>query len=315
VTHVSGQLGLFAFGPFVDGLAARHTVIRYDKPGCGLSDRDRADLSFDAQVAVALAVADAAGARRFSLFGGSQGGHVAAAIAARHPERVDALVLYGTCASGADLAPPEVRESVVALVGAHWGLGSKVLTAIFVPGPDPADVAAFTTGQRDGASAATAARMLEVYYGTTVRDLLPSITARTVVLHRTADPATPFELGREVASLIPGAALVPLPGTGHLFYHGEWQPVLDAALGFLGEGAPGAAAGGQDRAWPPSPLTPRELEVAGLIADGLTNQAVASRLSVAPRTAESHVENIRRKLSVRSRAQIAAWVTERRLRG
>ena len=54
--------------------------------------------------------------------------------------------------------------------------------------------------------------------------------------------------------------------------------------------------------------------MAGLIAEGLTNQAIASKLSVAPRTAEAHVENIRRKLGVRSRAQIAAWVTEHRLR-
>lgn len=315
VTHVSGQLGLFSFGEFTAGLAARHTVIRYDKPGCGLSDRDGADLSFDAQVAAALAVADAAGAGRFSLFGASQGGHIAAAIAARHQERVEDLVLYGTCADGADLAPPEVRRSVVGLVRSHWGLGSKVLTAVFVPGPDAADVAAFSEGQRAGASAATAARLLEVYYGTSVRDLLPRIRARTAVLHRTADPATPFTLGREVASLIPGAALVPLPGEGHLYYHGQWRPALAAALGFLGAGGRDPGAGEPDGAGQPSPLTPRELEVARLIADGLTNQAIASRLSVAPRTAESHVENIRRKLAVRSRAQVAAWVTEHRLRG
>jgi DNA-binding NarL/FixJ family response regulator len=62
-------------------------------------------------------------------------------------------------------------------------------------------------------------------------------------------------------------------------------------------------------------LTDRELEVAELIAEGLTNQAIARRLSVAPRTAEAHVENIRRKLGVRSRAQVAAWVTEHRLGG
>ena len=61
-------------------------------------------------------------------------------------------------------------------------------------------------------------------------------------------------------------------------------------------------------------LTDRELEVAELVAEGLTNGAIARRLSVAPRTAEAHVENIRRKLEVRSRAQIAAWVTEYRLR-
>ena len=66
VTHLRRQLELFSFGPFVAGLADHFTVIRYDKPGCGLSDRDGIDLSFDAQVAAALAVADAAGAGRFS---------------------------------------------------------------------------------------------------------------------------------------------------------------------------------------------------------------------------------------------------------
>ena len=85
-------------------------MIRYDKPGCGLSDRDGADLSFDGQLTAALAVADAVGADRFRLFGASQGGQLAAAIAAKHPERVEALVVYGMCARGSDLAPAEVRN-------------------------------------------------------------------------------------------------------------------------------------------------------------------------------------------------------------
>ena len=92
-------------------------------------------------------------------------------------------------------------------------------------------------------------------------------------------------------------------GSAVLFYHSDWPAVLDAVLGFLCE--------------PVSPgprLAGRELEVAELVAAGLTNQAIARRLSVAPRTAEAHVENIRRKLEARSRAQIAAWVTEHRLR-
>jgi hypothetical protein len=69
VSHLRGQLELFAFGTFVERLAERFIVIRYDKPGCGLSDRDGIDLSFDGQVAAALAVADAVGAGRFGLFG------------------------------------------------------------------------------------------------------------------------------------------------------------------------------------------------------------------------------------------------------
>jgi pimeloyl-ACP methyl ester carboxylesterase len=302
VTHLRDQLELFAFGDFLARLAKRYTVIRYDKPGCGLSagrgrpDPDPASLSFEAQTAVALAVADAAGAARFAMFGASQGGQLAAAIAARHPDRVEELVLYGTCARGRDLAPDAVRDSLVALVRAHWGLGSTMLASIFMSGPTPEDVAAFTRGQRASATAAVAARTLEVYYGTDVAALLPAIRARTLVLHREADQATAFALGQEVAALIPGATLVPLPGSSHLFYHGAWTEVRDATLGFL--------------SLPAGPrLTGRELEVAALVADGLTNQAIASRLAIAPRTAEAHVENIRRKLDVRSRAQIAAWIT------
>jgi pimeloyl-ACP methyl ester carboxylesterase/DNA-binding CsgD family transcriptional regulator len=303
ITHLRAQLELLSYGSFVARLAERFTVIRYDKPGCGLSDRDGIDLSFDAQVAAALAVADAAGAGRFRLFGASQGGQIAAAIAARHPDRAEALVLYGMCASGRDLAPAEVRDSIVALVRAHWGLGLKALAGAFVTDPTAEDLDGFARFQRASASAAVAARLLEEYYDTDIRALLPAIRARTAVLHRETDKGTRFELGREVAALIPGATLIPLPGSSHLFYHGDWLAVLDAMLGFLREPAS------------PGPrLTGRELEVAGLVAEGLTNQAIARRLSVAPRTAEAHVENIRRKLQVRSRAQIAAWVTEQRLR-
>ena len=302
ITDLRAQLELYSFGSFIARLAERFTVIRYDKPGCGLSDRDGIDLSFNGQVAAALAVADVVGAGRFSLFGASQGGQLAATIAARHPERVEALVVYGMCASGGDLAPAEVRKSVVALVRAHWGLGLKALTGAFISDPTAEDLAGLTEFQRASASADVAARLLEVYYDTDIRALLPAIRARTAVLHREADEGTKFELGREVAALIPGATLIPLPGSSHLFYHGDWPSVLEALLSFLYEPA---STGPQ--------LTDRELEVATLVAEGLTNQAIARRLSVAPRTAEAHVENIRRKLQVRSRAQIAAWVTEHRL--
>jgi len=302
VTHLRRQLDLASFRGFVECLAERFTVIRYDKPGCGLSERSGTDLSFAGQVAAALAVAHAAGGERVHLFGASQGGQLAAAIAAEHPERVDGVVLYGTCASGADLAPPEVRKSLVALVRAHWGLGSRMLTDIFLPEPSAEDVETFPTFQRACASADVAAWLLEEYYSTDVRALLPTIQAPTAVLHREGDLATKFALGREVAALIPGATLIPLPGADHLFYRGDWEGVAEATIGFLGG----------SRAAPK--LTVRELEVAGLVAEGLTNHAIAVRLSIAPRTAEAHVDNIRRKLDVHSRAQIAAWATEERLR-
>jgi pimeloyl-ACP methyl ester carboxylesterase/DNA-binding CsgD family transcriptional regulator len=303
ISHLRGQLELFAFGSVIERLAEQFTVIRYDKPGCGLSDRDSMDLSFDGQVATALAVADAVHAESFCMFGASQGGQIAAALAARFPDRVEALALYGMCASGADLAPPEVRDSIVALVRANWGLGLKMMTGIFIPDPSAEDIEALAQFQRKSASAAVGSRLLEIYYATNVRELLPTIRARTAVLHREGDRATPFKLGQEVAGLVPGAALYPLRGSSHLFYHGDWAGVLDTMTGFFCQ-----AAGSQ------VPLSDRELEVAGLVAEGLTNHSIATRLSIAPRTAEAHVENIRRKLQVHSRAQIATWVTEHRLR-
>jgi len=125
----------------------------------------------------------------------------------------------------------------VALVRAHWGLGLKALAGAFVTDPTADDLAGFAKFQRASASAAVAARLLDVYYDTDIRDLLPAVRAPTVVLHREADRGTRFELGREVATLIPGATLIPLPGSSHLFYHGDWLTVAEAVVGFLTERA------------------------------------------------------------------------------
>src|SRR5205814_6195525 len=156
-------------------------------------------------------VADAVGARRFRLFGASQGGQLAAAIAARYPERVEALVVYGMCANGRDLAPVEARKSVVALVRAHWGMGLQALTSAFVTDPTAEEVVAFTRFQRASSSADVAAQLLEVYYDTDIRALLPAIRTPTAVLHREGHRGTPFELAREAAAHVPGRTLLALP--------------------------------------------------------------------------------------------------------
>ena len=299
VTHLRAQLQVGFFAAFLDGLAQRFTVVRFDKPRCGLSDHDGLGSGFDGQVSAVLAVADAVRARRFSLFGASQGGQVAIAVAARHPDRVEALVLYGTCGNGADLAPSAVREALLGLVSGHWGLGSRVLTDIFVPDAAPEAVDSFARLQRASASAEVARDLLELYYATDVSDLLPLIQARTAVLHREGDAATAFSLGRRVAAAIPGAVLVPLAGTAHLFYFGDWEAILRAVVDFV---LPAEAASAH--------LTPREVQVARLVAAGLTNHAIAAELGIAARTVDTHVGNIRGKLEARSRAQVAAWITE-----
>lgn len=285
-----------AFRDFFERLAARHTVVLYDKPGTGLSDRGRRDFSWQPEVSAVEAVVERLGLTRHALIGMSQGGAIAALYAARHPERVECLVLYGTYARGAALATPEVQRSLVALVRAHWGLGSETLAELFVDGAGDEVRRWFAEAQRAAADAETAARLLETNYRTDVSAELAAIAAPTLVLHRERDRVIPFSAGTEVAALVPGARFTPLRGRAHIAYVADAEPVLEAILGFLGD--PPLAA---------SPLTPREREVAHLVADGLTNAEIAQRLSVAPRTVDAHVEHIRNKLGFRSRTQIGVW--------
>jgi pimeloyl-ACP methyl ester carboxylesterase/DNA-binding CsgD family transcriptional regulator len=288
-----------SFSAFFAALAERFSVVRFDKVGSGLSDRTGGDITFGAQVATVVALADHLDAKRFHLFGASQGGQVAAAAAALHPKRTAGLVVYGMCARGADLAPEDVRASVVSLVRANWGLGSRVIAHIFNPDPTPEEERVLTEFQHWASTSNAAADLLADYYQTDVSALLPKIEAPALVLHREDDRATPFRLGREVATLIPKAEFVPLHGNAHLFWMGDWQSVVSAALEFL----PTATASATVQ------LSSREAEVAALVAEGLTNQQIGERLFIAPRTAETHVENIRQKLGFRSRAQVAAWVS------
>jgi pimeloyl-ACP methyl ester carboxylesterase/DNA-binding CsgD family transcriptional regulator len=303
VSHLEQMLTIDSVTAFFSGLADRFSVVRFDKAGSGLSDRAGADLTFEAQVNTVVALADHVGAKRFHVFGASQGGQVAAAVAALQPARTASLIVYGMCARGADLAPEKVRTSLVSLVRAHWGIGSQVMARIFKPDPTPEEVRVLTEFQRWAATSDTAADFLAEYYNTDISSLLPKIEAPTLVLHREQDGATAFRLGREVASLIPSAVFVPLHGNAHLFWIDDWQSVLDAILEFLPDTAKAAPVG----------LSAREAEVAALVAEGLTNQEIARRLFIAPRTAETHLDNIRQKLGFRSRAQVAAWVTAQKM--
>jgi len=112
---------------------------------------------------------------------------VVAAVAALQPERTISLIVYGMCARGVDLAPEDVRASVVALVRAHWGLGSQLMAGIFQPDPTPEDIRVLTEQQRWAATSDTAADLLADYYRTDVSPLLPKIEAPTLVLHREDD--------------------------------------------------------------------------------------------------------------------------------
>jgi pimeloyl-ACP methyl ester carboxylesterase len=286
-----------AYRTFFESLCRDHTVIRFDKPGTGLSDRERSDFSIEVEVRALEGVLKRLGLRTFDVLGASQGGLVAALLAHRHPQRVRRLILYGTWGSGEQLAPDEVKDSVLAVIRAHWGLGSRTLADIFLAGEDAVAAASFAEIQRVSASAQIAANLLDACYRTDIRAVLPALTVPTLVLHRQEDRAVPFHLGREVAANIGGAVFAPLRGKAHVPYFGETAPLLEAMRVFLSSATHPA-------------LSPREREVVALVARGLTNREIAEAMVISQRTAENHIQHVLNRLGLRSRAQVVAWAME-----
>jgi pimeloyl-ACP methyl ester carboxylesterase/DNA-binding CsgD family transcriptional regulator len=283
--------------------AASRTLVHYDRPGTGLSGPSAAPLGLDGDLAVLEAVADEVGPGSVDLIGISLAAPVSVAFAARLPHRIGRLVLYGGYADGARIASPQVRAAMLDMIRAHWGLGSEVLADVFLPEGSTETKANFARLQREAASAQSAADLLAQCYEIDVTDLLGQVAAPTLVVHRRDDRAIPYAAGRELAERIPGAQLVSLPGRSHFPHVGDGAAVVRAILEFLGvrEGSlPAPGAGGVE-------LTARQLQVAALVAEGMTNRQIAQRLGIEERSAEGHLERIRERLGVTSRAEIAAW--------
>jgi pimeloyl-ACP methyl ester carboxylesterase/DNA-binding CsgD family transcriptional regulator len=307
ISHLELQWQDPAIRGFMLALARHRMVVQYDRPGCGLSDASPERQTLDTSVALLRGIVDHLELDRFDLLGISEAGAVSLAFAARHPDRVAGLVVYGGYADGRQIATPDVRTAMIGMVRAHWGLGSDVLADVFLPDASAETKAHFARQQRHSTTAEFASRLLAQCYELRVDDLLDEVKAPALVLHRRDDRAIPYRLGRDLAARVPGARLVSLPGRSHFPYAGDAASVVRAILEFLGETAPAVPAGLPLSLPLPLPLTPRQLEVAALVAAGRTNREIAQRLGIEERSAEGHVERIRRRLGVTSRAQIAAW--------
>lgn len=291
---------------WLTALSKNHTLVRYDERGCGLSDWDTSSLTFEAWVTDLEAVVDALGLERFPLLGISQGASIAIAYAVRHPERVSHVVIHGGYARGwlrRELAPQQRKEALMMVELAELGWGKEnpafrqFFTTQFIPDGTPEQHRWFNELERVSTSPANAAQFVRVFNEIDVTALAPQIACPALILHPDGDARVPFDEGRLLAGLIPGARFVPLASRNHILLEHEpaWLRWCEEVDEFLGHAHSKQAAF--------RTLTAREAELLELIAQGLDNAQIAARFDRSEKTVRNHITSIFAKLQVETRAQ------------
>jgi len=290
-------------------LTTNYTLTRYDGRGCGLSDQNPDSLTFDDLVADVEAVVEAAGLKRFILLGCCQGGPVAIAYAARHPERVSHLVLYGAYARGKLKRNPSQQdideaETMLKLIELGWGRDNpafrQVYTAMLIPDSKPEQYSWFIDMQRMTISPQNVVRLMRALDQIDITGLLSNIRSPTLVMHARHDRRIPFSEGELIAHSIADAEFVPLDSRNHLLlsHQPAWHDFLDEMARFV---RANRAVESVDADF--LELTAREREVLDLIARGLDNAQIAKSLSLGEKTVRNHINSIFGKLGTQNRAQ------------
>jgi pimeloyl-ACP methyl ester carboxylesterase/DNA-binding CsgD family transcriptional regulator len=317
LSHLEHEWASPAWGHWLRFFGSRFRLFRYDERGCGMSDWEAADLSLERRVADLETVIDAAGLTEpFALLGISGGGTIAVPYAARHPERLSHLVLYGSYVRGAARRgnPDGARthQAIVDLARFGWGQDNpafrQVFTSRFIPGGTDEQIGWFNDLCRKTTSPRMAAALMESRAVVDAVAELEKIRTPTLVLHARDDQVIPIAESRLIASGIAGAQFVELDSKNHILLENEpeWGRFRDAVLEFTGREAEPA---GDDPAF--ATLTPREREILGLLVRGLSNADIAGQLALSEKTVRNHVSSVFDKLGVWTRAQAIVFARDR----
>lgn len=230
LTHLEYDLKSPVFSPLLQELSEHHTLVRYDPRGTGMSDRDVGEVSLDLWYSDLEAVVADLGLTRFALLGMSQGGPAAIRYAVAHPEKVTHLVLYGSYARGrlrrgdAEFTP-EMLEAMCTLILRGWGSDDdsyrELFSSRYVGSGNREHIRWLNELEAISATPEMAAKYFRALADIDVHELLAKVKTPTLVLHCRGDRATPFRMGRELASGIQGARFVPLEGENHVFLEGD----------------------------------------------------------------------------------------------
>lgn len=225
--------------------------VRFDGRGSGLSDRDPTDFSLAARLSDIEAVVDAVGMDRFGILAVSAGGQAAIAYTARNPERVDRLVLAGTGASYDHLSAKDraAFEQMLDLFEVGWHRPEvAAIQASMILGPDAdlLDKRFFAEMLQRSTDGPAMAGFLRASLAIDVLDEAEQIRVPTLVLQARDDTVVPMEVGRELASIIPGARLEIVDGS-HMASSASTAETRRIALRFLSKAVPAPSNQDSDR--------------------------------------------------------------------
>lgn len=227
------------YASFLHRLGALGRTTIFDKRGSGLSDPIVDWPDYDERSRDVVAVLDASGIEHAVLFGVCDGGALSVQFAARHPERVAGLVLFGVAArllSCADFEwgwTEQFHERFINSFEAAWASGAGFEHLNPSIATDPRYRALFARFLRLGASPGIARRQRDVDHDMDLRPLLPDIHVPALVLVRADDPWVRVENSRYLAEHLPAARLEELPGIDHEPWLGDTEPVFDALRSYI----------------------------------------------------------------------------------
>ena len=319
LTHLDYDLDSPVWRHWVRFLVQNFRVIRYDERGCGMTQWDVAEMSYERWTEDLETVIDVARPEKpFALLGISQGGAAAVHYAVKHPENVSHLILYGIYAQGKAMRgdPEEEQQfrAIIALTRFGWGRDNPVyrqlFTSRFVPDATEVQMRWFNELCRRTTRPEIAARIMEERMYVDVTRLLPQVKVPTLVLHARDEEAVPLSQGRLIASSIPGAKFVELDSRNHILLESEpaWLRFKEEVLAFTGVSA---SEDSEDPIF--SVLSARERQILTRIAAGCTNIEIGKQLFISEKTVRNHVTRIFEKLDVHSRAQAIVLAKDKRL--
>ena len=240
-SHVEARWEIPGFAHYLRRLSSFSRLISFDKQGMGLSDPIALDRlpPLEEWMDDMRAVLDAIGCQQAAVMGAAESSAMAALFAATYPDRVTALVLASPTARGTWTADhpwgptADEADALVGLIERTWGTGEVMAALNPSIANDQDALEAWGRFFRLSASPAVAAAVTRMLFELDIRDVLPAISAPTLVVHRQGHPNVPPEAGREVARRIPGAKFVEVPGEDYGFAVGDVDVVIDEVEEFL----------------------------------------------------------------------------------